>query len=165
MRDLLIVGGMIVAALAVGAVLFFFGPSSFRAGTGTASAISIDILKQGTNAFDMTQRANYHIQNQEQLNELWKYVQTSQNTTPSVDFTKNDVLAIFDGSHSSGGFSIQVLGIEDKDGIRTVHVRRTVPGPKCSVSEQISSPYQVVLVPKSDLTLSHVDEIVTNPCP
>lgn len=164
MRDLLIIFGMVVAAIIVGALLFFYGPASFRAVTGQTAGISFRLIKEGTNAVTMTERANYQIENQAQLNELWSYLQATPGTVPVINFDKEEVLAVFDGTHTTGGYRISIDQITIKDGVRTVRVIRTAPGPNCILTDAVTSPYQVVVVPKSDLTLSHIDESVTQDC-
>lgn len=164
MRDLLIIFGMIVAAIAVGAALFFYGPSTFRSATGTAGNVSFRLLKEGTNAITITDRANYEIQNQAQLNELWAYIQGTPGAAPTIDFNKEEVLAVFDGTHASGGFSIDVDHITDQDGVRMVHVVRMIPGANCVLTDGITSPYQIVAVPKTDFALSHEDQTITRDC-
>lgn len=166
MKDLFIILGMIIAALAVGALLFFYGPSSFRSWFGTASpAVSFRLLKEGNDATGMPERVNYRITDGSQLNELWGYVEATPGTTPHIDFTKEDVLAVFDGTHTTTGYRIAVTSIADANGTRTVHVTRMAPGANCVTASAITAPYQIVAVPKSDLKLTHVDESVTQDCP
>lgn len=165
MRDLLIIFGMIVAAIAVGMLLFFFGPASFRASVGAGpDTVAFRLLKEGQNATAMTERANYSIENAEQLSELWGYIQATPGSTPSVDFTKDEVLAVFDGTHTTGGYYIQVTGVVDENGSRVVQVTRVSPGEGCVTPSAITSPYQVIVVPKSELPLTHEDEAITQDC-
>lgn len=164
MRDILIIFGMIVAAIAVGAALFFYGPSTFRSTTNPLGNVSFRLLKEGTNAVTVTDRANYEIQNQAQLNELWNYIQGTPGAAPTINFDKEEVLAVFDGTHASGGFSIDVDHITEKDGVRMMHVVRTIPGSNCVLTDGITSPYQIVAVPKTNLSLSHEDQTITRDC-
>lgn len=165
MRDYLIIFGMIAAAIVVGAGLFFFGPASFRAVTNTPTGISFRLLKEGTNAITMNDRANYQIESQSQLNELWTYLQATPGSVPSINFDKEEVLVVFDGTHTTGGYSIAVDQITEKDGVRMVHVVRTSPGTNCVTTEGVTSPYQVVVVSKTDIALSHEDQSVVRNCP
>jgi hypothetical protein len=164
MRDLLIILGVIVAAIAVGAVLFFFGPPAFHTLPNSSGNVSFTLLKEGTNALSMSDRANYEIQNQEQLKELWGYVQGNPDSVPSIDFTKQEVLAVFDGTHSTGGYHIDISKITEANGTRTVQVVRTAPGANCTSNQGLTGPYQVVIVPASTLPLTHVDTSVTQDC-
>jgi len=166
MRDLLVIFGMIVAAIAVGALLFFFGPAAFRSTVGQdiPRTISFRLMKEGQSAPTMSERANYRIQDANQLSELWGYVQATPGSVPSVDFSKEEVFAIFDGTHTTGGYRIQVDRITEENGSRIVHVLRTSPGEGCVTASAVTSPFQIIAVPKSTLPLTHVDEMVTQDC-
>lgn len=166
MKDLLIILGMIVVAIAFGAALFFYGPSSFRTALGgTAPAVTFRLLKEGNDATNNTDRENYLIQNGTELNQLWSYINATPGTAPNIDFTKEEVLAVFDGTHTTGGYRIQVSSITEANGTRTVNVTRTAPGAHCVLSSAITSPYQIVAVPKSSLPLAHADTAATQDCP
>lgn len=167
MKDLLIIFGVIVAAIAVGAVLFFYGPASFRMALGNhqTPVINFRLLKEGTDATAMDVRANYEIKDGSELNQLWGYLGATPGTAPNIDFTKEEVLAIFDGTHTTGGFRITVSGITDANGTRTVHVSRIAPGMNCAMPSVITGPYQIIAVPKSTLALTHDDVSITQNCP
>ncbi|KND49420.1 MAG: hypothetical protein AB203_04470 [Parcubacteria bacterium C7867-008] len=166
MKDSYVVLGMIIAAIVIGAGLFFFGPESFRtaAGFGTPKDVSFRILKDGTDALTVDQRVNYRIENPQKLSELWGYLDVTPGSAPGVDFSKNEVLAVFDGTHTSGGYRIEVSHITEEAGSRMVHITRIVPGEGCVTNNAITSPYQVVVVKKSPLPLAHMDEVITEGC-
>lgn len=84
---------------------------------------------------------------------------------PSVDFSKSYVIAVFAGTEPTGGYSISVDKITDADGVRSVSVIIDEPGAECTVVEEITSPYQFVVVPFSDnQALSHTDVRVKKDC-
>jgi hypothetical protein len=166
MKDLMIVLGTIVAVIVIGALLFFYGPQSFRVALGSMSPrVTPTLLKEGTNATGMSDRANYRITDNDELNQLWSYLDNTPGSAPSVDFSKDEVLAIFDGTHTTGGYNIQVSSITDANGTRTVHVSRIAPGANCFTTDSITSPYEIIAVPKSTLNLTHIDTSVTQNCP
>ncbi|MDB5237332.1 MAG: hypothetical protein JWL88_434 [Parcubacteria group bacterium] len=167
MKDLLMIFGTIVVVIVAGVLLFFYGPASLRTAFGnkTPASISFLPLKEGTDAVGMTDRTNYVIKNGTELNELWGYINAAPGTTPNIDFSKEDVLAIFDGTHTTGGYRIEVTGITQAAGGRTVHVSRIAPGANCMTAASITGPYEIVAVPKSNLPLEHVDTTVTQDCP
>ncbi|KND50576.1 MAG: hypothetical protein AB202_03785 [Parcubacteria bacterium C7867-007] len=166
MKDLYAVLGMIIAAIALGSFLFFFGPESFRESAGLTGGkeISFRVLREGQDAHTVDQRVNYRIENPTKLSELWGYLDVTPGAAPGVDFSKNEVLAVFDGSHSSGGYRIEVSHITEEAGKRMVHVTRIVPAEGCITNSAITSPYQVVVVKKSALPLGHMDEVITEGC-
>ncbi len=166
MKDVLIVFGLIVVTIIVGVSLFFFGPQNFRSLFGAGSPpVSFRLLKEGSDATAMTDRANYRITDSVQLSQLWGYVGVTPGTAPAIDFTKEEVLAVFDGTHSTGGYRITVTRITNEDGTRIVQVTRSAPGANCSTPSVVTGPYQIIAVPKSDLPLAHVDTSVVQNCP
>jgi len=76
------------------------------------------------------------------------------------------VLAVFDGTHSSGGYSIKVARVVDESLTRIVYVEQHRPAENCSVPSVLTSPYELVVVPKlpDTRTMTHVDTVVTNEC-
>jgi hypothetical protein len=167
MRDLLIILGVIFTTLLVGGLLLFYNPASFHLNFGShlAPAAAFRLLKEGTDANSMDERANYEITDGSQLNQLWGYLGATPGTVPNIDFTKEEVLAVFDGTHTTGGYRITVTDITEASGTRTVHVSRIAPGANCAKANAITSPYQIIAVPKSTLPLAHVDTSVTQDCP
>jgi hypothetical protein len=164
MRDLFIIGLMCLAAIFVGAALFFFGPAiGLPAHT---SGPSVTVLTEGKNA-NTTERRNYRVTNAEELFSLWQVIYgTNPPGLPTVDFTKNEVLAVFDGSHGTGGYAVQVLSVTDSGVSRVVAIEHQAPGAGCTVTDAVTSPYQIVLVPKmrANMSLSHTDQDRTVDC-
>jgi hypothetical protein len=159
--------GIVVFIIAAAAMLYFYGPSSLRGYvTGMLLGnVHYTVISQGNNALSVTERVNYRIQNTADFAQLWTMVVPDQEAPPEVDFSKNEVLAVFDGTHPSGGYSVAVTSVTDSNGTRTVHVQRTTPGSTCAVTEAITSPYQILVVPKTTLALAHDDVAVTKECP
>lgn len=160
MRDALIIGIACVAAIFLGAWLYFSGT-----GTNTSATQSgFTVLEKGMQSGSLTSRANYRIKSKEELDALWNLVYGSGGPAAAVDFTKEEVLAVFDGSHSSGGYDITVDSVKDEGGVRKIHITHTIPGEGCAVSSAITSPYQIVVVPRSSLPLSRTDATATADC-
>ncbi len=170
MRDSIVVAFVLSASIAVGGLLYLFGPSVFHqvpnlsGSTSTPGGVSYVTLAQGQNAHE-DDRVNYRIMNADQLGQLWDmvYGQTGPDV-PNVDFSKNEVLAVFDGSHTTTGYSVSVQNISDADGQRTVTVQRLAPSDSCPVDSTISSPFIIISVPKTSLPLAHVDVPATSGC-
>jgi hypothetical protein len=175
MRDLLIIGGISVTAILVGTLLFFFGPASLQTDFNSALSSTINTnnpsvtyttLAKGSRALSITDRTNYRLTSSADLGALWPmiYGDAAAPAVPDVDFSKYEVLAFFDGSHSSDGYDISVSGIADSKASRSVGVTHILPGPKCRVSSKSTSPFVVLQVPKTPYTLTHQDLKTTNPC-
>ena len=175
MRDFKVIAWIFVGALAIGGVLFFFGPPSLQsdvqnalmsAQTVAAGGVPFTVLGQGMNADSVTIRANYRITNATDLASLWALVYGASDTppTPPIDFSKYEVLGIFDGSHSTGGYNVQVIGITDKDPVRTVTIQHSVPAAGCNVATVGSSPFEIIEVPKTAFSLAHIDNTSASAC-
>lgn len=67
---------------------------------------------------------------------------------PKVNFADQTVLGVFAGQKGSGGYSINVVRVEQTNNGVLVKVVETQPGKNCIVTDVISSPYQIVAVPK-----------------
>lgn len=167
MRDSFIVALMLIASIVVGGVLYLFGPGVFHivpstsSTTSTPGGVSYTTLAQGEDGHQDT-RVNYRIMNNNELAQLWAIVYgQSGPVMPNVDFSKNEVLAVFDGSHTTGGYSISIKNISDAGGQRMVTVLRTTPSQNCSISSDITSPFIIVTVPKTTLPLAHTDVSTT----
>jgi len=79
-----------------------------------------------------------------------------QAATPKIDFGKQQVLAVFMGRRNTGGYSVKIVRIEDKTK-RVVTVRESSPPPDAMVTMALTSPYHVVVVPKTSKKVEFVD--------
>ena len=71
---------------------------------------------------------------------------------PSVDFSKDIVLAVFMGSRSSGGFTTEITGVRQDGATLVVSYRETRPAPDSVAAQILTSPYHIVAVPKGAVT-------------
>jgi hypothetical protein len=110
----------------------------------------------------VTTRANYLITSSLEFSALWKMID-APGQKPTIDFTKNNVMAVFSGSKSTAGYDITVSKIEDTES-RMVKVLLTKPGVSCLLAESTTNPYQVIEVSKTELTLTHEDKETTVGC-
>lgn len=157
MKDLIIVGSMCVVALLIGVALLVLGPDLLaRSDRGTVPAV----LAQGSYARGIDTEKNYRIRTEEEFSELWRLIHGNDAPPrPSVDFETQEVLAVFDGSHSSSGYAIEVSRVVDERLTRVVHITHKEPGASCMTSFAQSSPFVLVAVPKvsPETVLSHID--------
>ena len=169
MRDATFIGGACLVAIAIGGLLFFYGfeartDSSFDA-PREGAAVSFSIVGEGAVAASIGESANFRIKNARELETLWSLVYGSDvPAMPAVDFETEEVLAVFDGQHPTGGYRIAVAGIHEDDEVRTVFIRHEMPDAACIVTEALTSPFAIVVAPKGAQTLSREDETVTTPC-
>ena len=67
--------------------------------------------------------------------------------TPTIDFSKRQLLLVSTGPRSSTGYAIQVLGVEERDGEITVRVKELSPGLEDRVEARVTYPYRLLSLP------------------
>jgi PrcB C-terminal len=178
MRSIRIILGICAAAILLGCLLFFFGPPSLQSEvnaalqpssapmTSSSGVVTYTVLQQGTNAISINDRTNYRIMTQSDFQSLWSlvYGNTGTPAIPTIDFSKYEVLAVFDGTHSTTGFSINVQGITEQNGVRTVMIDHVSPGAGCTPVSKVTSPFEIVEVPKTASSLAHIDTKTSQAC-
>ena len=82
-------------------------------------------------------------------NALWTQ-HAPQRPAPAVDFGREVVAAVFLGSRPSGGFAVQIVGAAPQAGTLVVQYRETKPGADAIAAQVITSPFQLVALPKAD---------------
>lgn len=70
---------------------------------------------------------------------------------PAVDFSQEMVIAAVDGQEPSGGYRLEITGMEEIEDGLLVRVRKEKPGQRCIVAAAITQPFHIVRTPKSDL--------------
>lgn len=177
MRNILIVLGISIAAIVVGAGLYFLGPKEFHelppeeatvtdSAPVSGAAVPFTVIDSGPVAGNMPEPKNYAIYDQEEFERLWNSVHVAGDmAAPSIDFSERFVLAVFAGTKATGGHSVSITNITDTSATRMVAIQQNVPGAGCISSQSLTSPYQIVTVPLSDHTLSHTETVVEMACP
>lgn len=77
---------------------------------------------------------------------------------PTVDFSRQMVLAAFMGRKPTGGYAIQITRIVAENGTITVTVRETAPSPNTPVIQVLTHPFHLVVIPKVSGTVRFVRE-------
>ncbi len=161
MRDVLIIGVAVAAAILLGAWLYFSDGSAKQDMLPEAPFV---VLDEGSNSGAVTERKNYRIKNQEELEALWLMVHGTGAPT-SIDFGKNEVIAVFDGTHATGGYDISISAVDDSmPGARHVSILHTEPGASCITTDAITSPFQIIYLPKSAAPLTREDTTLVVDC-
>jgi hypothetical protein len=167
MRDAFIIFFGIILAMAIGSYLYFNGTPSVSPPVGPVLVpdAPFSVLAEGQDSGTITRRTNFRIQTEEDFIELWRMVYgTGGPARPPVDFSKREVLAVFDGTHSTGGYDVAVTDIKDENGRRVIYLRRTSPGDTCNVTPAITSPFKIISVSKSTLPITREEEEVVTQC-
>lgn len=178
MRSVFLLPLIVGLAVVIGGLLYLFGSAPFQrsslpsdtpanqSGSQGKNSESFTVLAKGQNAGSIDQRVNYRITDPDQFTMLWEMIYTVNGpSVPVIDFENQEVLALFDGSHSTGGYAISVTGIDDKGGRRVIMIERTEPGENCSTTNAATNPFILVTVPSTELTFDHEDTVKTTECP
>lgn len=191
-RNTLITIGLIVLAALVIASMFFYEPVQVvdntnapgtttqpgttggsggvqtpGGGTGTTTRpglVTFRVLDTGTNASSIASRRNMTARTQAELRELWTAAKGTDSTPPTINFSREYVIAVFAGQKSSGGHGVEVASVVDTSTARTVSVRIVKPGDGCIVTQALTNPYQIIVVPLSSAPIVYEDAQVIRTC-
>ena len=87
------------------------------------------------------------IASNEEWIDLWQQ-HTSNSTLPEVDFTQEQVVAVFAGVKPSSGYSIEVISVETTNSILVITVKDSQPGPGDGVFTAQTKPYHIIKIPR-----------------
>ena len=160
------IGIIIVAAIAIaiGVYMFYSGQdvsSTFPNNQPSAVIVPFIALAEGSRS-KVELRVNYLIDTQEELAELWKFLEEPP-PVPKVDFTKKVVAAVFAGEAPTSGYDINVVEVQDADK-RVVKIELVKPDESCILAQSLTAPYQVIELSKTSLPFTHADVWTTKPC-
>jgi hypothetical protein len=80
---------------------------------------------------------------------LWKLHQPEGlKPMPTVDFKKYDVVAVFAGSKTTGGYSVEIKDVKRTKESATVNAVLLKPAPGAMVFQAFTSPFAMKAVPK-----------------
>lgn len=155
----LIFGGLIIAIVLGALLMNYAAPEDSLALPPQPAAVPFSILTEGENSGDVAERVNYRIRTQPEFETLWTLVHENDGMpVPLVDFDAHDVLAVFEGERPSGGYDISVVSIErTAEGALAVTILHEEPGESCLTTSVITSPFEFVVVPKSDEPIVRTD--------
>ena len=160
-RDVLILTSAAIIAVGIGIFMFSSGRGDLsNTSLVTATVPFTEIAKGSQSAVE--RRVNYLITSSSQFNELWGVV-TATGTPPKIDFKTHSVIAVFAGQKPTAGYAIAVAKIEDASA-RMVSITLAKPSDDCMLAQSITTPYQLISVPATSLSLAHEDISVTTTC-
>lgn len=115
-----------------------------------------------------TSPAYYVIYDAETWNDLWNQhvlFMLDPLPPPSVDFSKNIVVAAFMGEVSTGGYAINIYDVIDTGDSMTVKIEITQPGPRCIVTQALTQPYHIIEMARTDKQFTFDVKTTTIECP
>ena len=98
-------------------------------------------------------KKEYVIKDISQWKTLWSLVNSRaipQSDLPNINFDDEMVIAVFQGSHSTGGYSIEIVEILEKANSLEVTVKETSPSPGSIVTQAFTQPYHIIKTKKVD---------------
>jgi hypothetical protein len=91
--------------------------------------------------------------------ELWAQFAASGDQPPQVDFDNSMVIGVFAGMQPNSCYATGVGGVMKSDTELRVQVIDQVPPPDVACAQVITSPAQLVVVPRSDLPVTFVTAV------
>ena len=86
-------------------------------------------------------------------------------TIPVVDFSREMLVVVALGSHSSGGYGILIDGAsEAATGNISIAVRSISPGARCGVTAAFTQPVDIARMPRRDGAVSFVERSQVTDC-
>jgi hypothetical protein len=160
-------GGVVLAVIIIEVLVFLYSgnlntiPSVAIENLPTITVVPFTKLVQGMQS-SISTRINYLITSTDELEKLWKMISASEKI-PTVDFTRYSVAAVFAGEKPTNDYTIAVSRVEDTN-VRTVIVTLAQPTASCKPKHSITAPYELIVLPKTSLALTHEDRIATTSC-
>ena len=112
---------------------------------GTSKPLAWRDLSAQVGPLSITGTERRLFRNQEQLARYLARAHARE--TPTVDFSKRQLLLVSTGPRSSTGYSIEILGVEKQDGKITVRVREVSPSLGDRVEARVTYPYRLLSLP------------------
>ncbi len=113
-----------------------------------STAVAYEVIADGP-VSPLREAKNFIIVSTEEWRDMWLYVHGSQVAPlPAVDFSRYVVLALFLGEKSSGGHSLDIVGMRSVGDSLIVSVDELSPGEGCSVFAGVTTPFTFVAVKK-----------------
>jgi len=112
--------------------------------------LSYATLQKGTYS-GVTERMAVVVTDEQAWQKLWQQHASRAvpaPPAPAVDFSKESVLVVYMGEKNSGGYSIEVTGVQKENGKLAVSVRQTSPGPGTMTTMALTQPFHMVRIPK-----------------
>ena len=99
-------------------------------------------------------RAEYSVavlRSEEAWRELW--AELSKSPPVALDSEKQIAIAVFLGMRRTGGFAVEITAVEDGPVFYSVDVGEIKPAPGAMVTQALTAPYVIRIVPHSDRPL------------
>lgn len=102
----------------------------------------------------------YVIKENSEWKDLWETVfsqMTPEPSVPEINFEEEMIIAVFQGSFSTGGYSIEIIDIFEKENSIGVFVEETSPSPDAMTIQAFTQPYHIIKVERIDKEVNFVN--------
>jgi hypothetical protein len=142
-------------------------PSRADAGKEQTSPVQADftrILAQNTSGY--AERVELVVRDRKAFESAWRTVFAGNQGAPlpEVDFARSIVVLIALGEQRTGGYSVEVDRVARTGDAAVVHYTVTGPGPGCMSTMMITSPVEIVSMPRVAGTVSFSRTTKVEPC-
>jgi len=126
-------------------------PSSTQAGTVASSPSQqafTRLLSVMTSGY--TEQATLVVRDEASLAAVWRTINNGipGNPPPAVDLSTRMIIVLALGSRNTGGYGFAFDAMTLESGGAVVHYTTTAPGPGCMTTQVVTSPVDVVSVPR-----------------
>ena len=139
----------------------------FLANSGTGRADNLPMRKIAKGAMSGVREAKQEVIKTKSDWELfWSKHSVNQSAVtaiPDVDFGKETVVAVIMGQQRTGGFTIEIIGVESEAEKLVISIKRSSPPKGAMVIQALTTPFHIVAVPRSDLKPEFVEVKQTTP--
>ena len=124
-----------------------------------AQTLPIRSLKKG--AFSGIREAKQEVvKSADAWQKIWKQHATAggeSDKIPAVDFSKEMVVLATMGTKRTGGYIIEIVGVEAQDKALKISLKKSSPPPDAMTIQALTAPFHFVAVPKSNLKPEFVE--------
>ena len=134
--------------------------ASCTACAALAVTVPFSTLAKGL-ASGVDQPAQIVVRSQNDWAALWSRhmgTRTAPPPPPSVDFSRDMVVALFMGERPTGGYAIEVTRIERTDAGLSIRYRATRPDPADMHAQALTQPFHLIKLPRIDGPVTFVLE-------
>ena len=156
---------MLLFAAAIVCTLLFPACQMRRTSTQQEGGDNMDQLKitvlAGGSFCGIEKAGDIIITSGEDWENLWEKVQNGtypKKQLPEVDFSRETVLAVFMGTRSTGGYSIEIIRVYKKNDVIKAVAQTSSPAPGDLVTTVITQPFHIVKINTSEKTIEIVRE-------
>lgn len=119
----------------------------------------------GTNG--LTERSALVIRDVEAWANIWDRIHTIRRPKPplpDVDFARKMVILVALGRRPSSGYSVEISSATQSDGKIHVDIKTTLPGDECIVSNAMTFPVDIAVLPRYEGDIEFRESAATRHC-